>query len=93
MCHQVHHLTDSGGGGEEGGVLVDAVGARGLEPVLDVVTQAPAPATQQPRAAGEEASHLASEHPVWILILSTYKTWAERNISKEKSNRVLQQED
>ena len=66
------HLTNSSGGCEKGGVLVDTARARGLESVLDVGTKAPA---QQSGAAGEEAGHLASEHPVRVLVLAANKTW------------------
>ncbi len=72
------HLTNSGGGGEKGGVLVDTARARGLESVLDVGTKAPAATAtpaQQSGAASEEAGHLASEHTVRVLVLAANKTW------------------
>ena len=83
IVQSVHYLTNSGGGGEKGGVLVDAAGARGLEPVLDVVAESSAPSAQQPGAAGEEARYLASEHPVRILILAANKTWRVSSMIKE----------
>lgn len=89
--YNVPHLTNSGGGGEKGGVLVDTARARGLESVLDVGAEASASA-QQPRAAGEEAGHLASEHPVRVLVLAANKTLRVNrlilNKSKEKQNNV-----